>query len=112
MNNQTSSKATKLGIGKKVSEGVVSWRGADLTSSFSFSISTEDIKRNIENQGVGVVELEEIPLRHNRFKSYKLCIHRKDIDLIKDKNFWPEGIVIRRFYFPRGRDGDGVAIRS
>ena len=66
------------------------------------------MKAGIESQGVGVVSLEEIPRRHNRFKSFKLCIKKKDSDAIKDANFWPEGVVVRRFFFKRNSDGGAI----
>ena len=82
-----------------MSAGVLSWKGADLTHTYyvgnvDINVAAQDVKQNIEGQGVGVVELEEIPQRHNRFKSFKLCIGRRDADVIKDAEFWPEGIVI------------------
>ena len=61
-----------LWSGKKVSAGLLSWKGADLTRNFYIgyadnSSSLDHIKSGIENQGVKVVDLEEIPRRHNRF---------------------------------------------
>ena len=71
--------------------------------------STTDImKAGIEDQGVGVVELEELARRHNRFKSFRLVIRKKDVEAIKDPNFWPEGIVVRRF-FQRTNDGNAIS---
>ena len=106
-----------LVVGKKVSAGVLSWKGADLTHTYyvgnvDINVTKEDMKQNIEGQGVAVVELEEIPQRHNRSKSFKLCIRRRDAEIIKDDEFWPEGIVVRRFYFSRKKDGDGTAVQS
>ena len=71
--------------------------------------STTDImKAGIEEQGVGVVELEELSRRHNRFKSFRLVIRKKDGEAIKDPDFWPEGIVVRRF-FQRTNDGNAIS---
>ena len=96
--------------------GLRSWKGADLTLSFYVGFadidSTTDImKAGIEEQGVGVVELEELTRRHNRFKSFRLVIRKKDVETIKNPDFWPEGIVVRRF-FQRTNANDGNAIST
>ena len=102
-------------VGKKVSEGILSWKGADLTASFyvgniDVGANTEEIKDYIESQNVKVVELEDIARRHNRFKSLKLVIKKKDIELIKNADFWPKGIIVRKFF--RKSNNDGAAIPS
>ena len=100
-------------IGKKVAQGLLSWKGADLTVNFyvgNVDISTprDVIKKSIVDQGIDVVELAEIPRRHNRFKSFKLCIRKKDVEKIKDPDFWPEGVVLRRYFRKPNADGDTV----
>ena len=115
-NPRSSSRARKpnnLVVGKKVNNGLLSLRGADLTVSLYVgqidnSFEVNDIRSFIEGQNVNVVELEELVRRHNRFKSVRLCIRKKDMDLIKDPDFWPEGIVVRRFF--RKANSDGAAI--
>ena len=96
-------------IGKKVAAGLLSWRGADLTMTYyigyvSNDTSKETLKEGIESQGVSVVDLEEIPRRHNRFRSFKLSIRKKDVNAITDADFWPEGIVVRRYFHRQKRD--------
>ena len=86
-----------------MAEGLLSFRGADLTINFyvgnaDVNTSVDVMKTGIESQGVAVVGLEEIQRRHNRFKSFKLCIKKKDVETIKDPNFWPEGVAVRRFF--------------
>ena len=98
-----SRKPQNLVVGKKVSQGLLSWKGADMTFSFyignaDINTTIDDIKAGIEGQGVGVVELQEIPQRRNHSKGFKLVIRKKDVGVIKDPNFWPEGVFIRRFF--------------
>ena len=100
-------------MGKKVSAGLINWRGADLTANFyvgnfSTQVSPNDVKAGIEQQGVDVVELNELKLRHSRFKSFKLCIRKKDIDTIKMEEFWPEGVVLRKFFHRQNPDGPAI----
>ena len=60
----------------------MSWRGADLTINFyvgnvDINADVSVIKEDIEAQGAKVIELEELQRRHNRFKSFRLCIKNK-----------------------------------
>ena len=100
-----------------MSAGLLNWRGADLTANFyvgnfSTQASADDVKTGIEQQGVAVVELEEMKRRHNRFKSFRVCIRKKDIDTIKKEEFWPEGVVVRKFFFRQNPDGGAMTTAS
>ena len=54
----------------------------------------ENVKFNIEDQGVGVVEVVELQTQHNKFKSFRLCIRKKDLQIMQSENFeMPEGTV-------------------
>ena len=108
-------KPKDLVVGKKVSEGLVSWKGADLTMSFyignvDVGANCDVMKSDIKNLGVDVVEFEELRRRHNHFKSFRLVIKRKDFDAIKDPLFWPDGVVVRKFF--RRMNGDGNAMTT
>ena len=98
-------------IGKKVSAGLRSWRGADLTTDlylgyFSVGTSVDEVKFNFEDQGVNVVELEQLHTQHNKFKSFKMCIRKNDMEKVKRDDFEiPEGVVIRYFYQKKNNDG-------
>ena len=65
---------------------------------------TEQIKADVESQGLKIVELEETQRRHNRYKSFRLCIRKSDIDKMKENIQWPDGIEIQRF-FHRANNG-------
>ena len=102
-------------IGQKVSSGLMSLKGADLTASLyvgnvDMNFCIDDIRSYIEGQNVTVVELEDIARRHNRFKSFRLCLKKKDFEVIQDPNSWPEGIIVRKFF--RKQNTDGTAIPS
>ena len=73
---------------------------ADINSSVDIMLD------GIEVQGVNIAELEEMTRRHNRFKSYRLVI-RKDVETMKNPDFWPEGMVVRKF-FQRQNDGNAI----
>ena len=94
---------SNLVIGKKVVNGLLSCRGADLTTNvyvgqYDVGAQKEEVRDSIVQQGVTVVELEELKLTHHRFKSFCLCIKKVDMPKILDPEFWPSGVVVGRFW--------------
>ena len=90
-------------IGKKVSGGEVSWRGADLTvpryiGRVALGTTTEDVKSLLIDNGVDVVSLDPLSLKHNRFLSFKLVIKKSQLPLIENPDFWPEGVMVGRWW--------------
>ena len=65
---------------------------------FDNNSTADAVKSSIESQGVSVVELEELKLNHNRFKSFRLCLKKEAMPKILDPDFWPAGVVVRRFW--------------
>ena len=95
-------KTSNLVVGKKVVEGLVSWRGADLTTELyvgnvSTSVSVEEARAAITELGVEVVDLAVVG-KHLHFQSFRLRVKKADMEKIKDPQFWPDGIVVRRFF--------------
>ena len=76
---------------------------------FDINAECDEVKASIEAQGVGVVELDELKRQHNRFKSFRLCIRKKDLDTVKDAEFWPEGVVVRKYFNKFNRDGAAIS---
>ena len=77
---------------------------------FDIATTVENVKFNIEDQGVSVVGLEELQTQHNKFKSYKLCIKKKDLQTMQSDNFeLPEGTVVQHFF--AGKKCDGAPIQ-
>ena len=62
----------------------------------------DEIRAGISSQGVKVVDLEELKRTHNRFKSFRLCIRKADRPKISVPEFWPDGVVVRNFFW--GKD--------
>ena len=94
-------------IGKSVRDGLTSVKGADLTTNryigrWDNNVTTDGVKEFITNQNVTVVELEELPTKHGRFKSFRLRVKKSDLKMIEDANFWPEGILLSPFF--RGKE--------
>ena len=90
-------------IGKKVSGGEMSWRGADLTvpryiGRVALGTPTDDVKSLLVDNGVDVVSLEPLTLKHNRFLSYKLVVKKSQLPLIENPDLWPEGVMVGRWW--------------
>ena len=90
-------------VGKKVSDGRLSWKGADLTANFyvgrvNNNVDPKMIIDDIETLGVRVIEFEELKLSHSRFKSFRLCIRKSEASKLLVEDFWPEDVVIDRFF--------------
>ena len=104
-------------IGKKPSSGVMSWSGADLTvdcyiGRVGFSVTSDVIKTSLVSEGIDVINIEENTTRHGLYKSFKLVVRRTDYDRLNSPEFWPEGVVFRRFRRPRSdqkSDGESSA---
>ena len=66
-----------------------------------------------EDQQVNVVSLEQLHTQHNKFKSFKMCIRKKDMERVKSDNFEiPEGVVIRYFYQKKNNDGVTISLNN
>ena len=99
-------------IGKSVSQGLVSIKGADLTinkyvSRFHTDTTKEALREFISQKNVTVVELEPIPTTHNRYKSFRLRIKRADLDQIENADFWPEGVIVCQYFRPKNMKDQG-----
>ena len=94
-----SSKSSTIVIGKKVSAGVVSWKGADLTATryicrCAYGTTVEDVRATLEFHNVDVVSLEAIPTKHTRFSSFKLVVKKEQLDVVSNGDIWPIGVLI------------------
>ena len=103
-------------VGKKVSDGLLSWKGADLTHEFyigyaDIDTKTDVLKAWIESHGVRVVSLTECARRHNKFASVKLTIRKKDTEGWEEWD-WPEGVTVRRFFNKSSKDGAANGLNS
>ena len=67
-------------------------------------VDPKTIIDDIESIGVRVVEFEELKLSHCRFKSFRLCIRKSDTAKLLVEDFWPEDVVIDRFF--RGKNAE------
>ena len=68
----------------------------------------ETLRQFISQKDVTVVELDTIKTTHDRYKSFRLRVKRSDLEKIEDADFWPQGVVVCRYFRPRTKDQTGV----
>ena len=96
-------------IGKKVNDGLISLKGADLTVNRYIGrvhndTTCEDLRNFIVSRNVTVIELEQLETKHQRFKSFRLRIKKDDLEGMEDEDFWPEGILFSPFFRPKNTE--------
>ena len=96
-------------IGKKVNEGLLSVKGADLTVNkyigrLHNDVTSEAMRDFLVAQNITVVELEQLETKHNRFKSFRLRVKRDDLEKIEQHDFWPEGVLCGPFFRPKANE--------
>ena len=112
-NNFTRLRATV--IGRKPSSGVMSWGGANLTTEcyigrVGMDVTADDIMSDLVKLDVGAISVDENDpgkFSRGRYKSFKLVVKETSFAKLNSPDFWPEGVVFRRFHRPRPRDVSG-----
>ena len=97
---------SSLVIGKNVSVGLTSFRGADLTTAryigkLDVGVDADAVREFLNGNDVDVVSVEKIKTSHNKFSSFKLVIKKSQLPKIQDAALWPEGVVVGRFWLPK-----------
>ena len=111
-NERQPARNRQLFIGQRVNNGDVSWGGVPLYAykyigNVHPSVDKSKIQNDITQRGLTVVALEENPVKHGRFKSFKLTIPRSDLELADSEGFWPEFVKVRPFRLQRHTNSSG-----
>jgi arginyl-tRNA synthetase len=101
-----SSKTRGTVIGRKVSSGLMTFKGADLTVDFyvgrlDLGVDCEMLKSELEKEGIRALEVDNLTCAHGHFKSFKVSIRKSQIHLMKNPAIWPDGVLVRKFFRPR-----------
>ena len=69
---------------------------------FKINTTTDQIKELVKEvcNGNEALEVEEIELKHDYHKLFRVCVEDKFNENMQDPAQWPEGIKIKRFFFP------------
>jgi hypothetical protein len=94
---------TRTIVGKNVSKGFMSFKGADLTvqryiGRVDISTDIGTVKNHLTENGVAVIEFEELKTIHSRFKSFRLRLKRSELTIIEKPEFWPDDVIVRPYY--------------
>ena len=96
-------------IGKNVSNGLMSLKGADLTVNryvgrVHNDTTLDDLRQYISTREVSVIELEQLETRHQRFKSFHLRVKKDHLELMENEEFWPTGVLFSPFFRPKNTE--------
>jgi hypothetical protein len=102
------SKESGIVIGRSVSNGSISWKGADLSvhhyiGNIDLESNNDEIKSYIEEKGITVLGFEENQPKYEPkcFKSFHLTLKKSDLPNSEDPDIWPQDVVVRQFFVPR-----------
>ena len=95
-------------IGKNVTAGLMSLKGADLTVAryigrLALGTTPEQIQTSLEERSVDVVSCEAIPTKRPApsFSSFKLVVKKSQLPIIEKDDFWPDGVIVGRYWSPK-----------
>ena len=103
-------------IGKNVNSGLMSIKGADLMVAryigrLALDTTAEQIRASLVERKVDVVSCDPIPSRRNHpsFTSFKLVVKRSQLPIIERDDFWPDGVIVGRYWAPKTTETDAAA---
>lgn len=64
----------------------------------------DDLKDMLTGEGIEVRALESVSAAQSRFKSFRLDVPKSSLDACFSPALWPNGILVRPFYWPKRRD--------
>ena len=98
-----------------MNEGVVSWKGADLTVAryigrCAIGTTVDDVRATLTSSNVDVISLEAVQTKHNRFASFKFVGKKSQLDIIENEDLWPAGVMVGRWWDPKPPDTESDAL--
>lgn len=71
------------------------------TGRWDHQTMAEDITQYLKSLDVEIVEITELKTIHNKFKSFKFICESRYRNKILNKDSWPSGISVKRFFDPK-----------
>ena len=97
-----------IGVGTKHSDHRVRGAPEPERQLFIYRVDrqtvTEDLKIYIQEAGITMCSLVCVSKEDSKFKSFKLSVPLSQFKRLFDNQMWPEGIRVRQFYMPKGKD--------
>ena len=79
---------------------------------FDSAVDENQIKTFLSNKISGEMAVAELKLNHNKFKIFRISCLDTNNSVMVDPTTWPEGIVVKRFFFPRNEKNKADASSS
>ena len=73
-------------------------------SRFSTEVTITDIQEYLKNSGVQQFDCSELIMKYNTYKSFKIGVPLTILPNVLNSDFWPVGILVKKFYFPSNND--------
>lgn len=102
-------------IGKKLSTlkavNKLSWI---FVSRFTCDVTKTDIEDYLKDSNTGIEQFDcvELTTKYNTYKSFKIGVPSNMISNVLNSDFWPEGILVKKFYVSRGNTGNDIASKD
>ena len=75
-------------------------------SRFLPEISKTNVEEYLKDSNLAQFECIELPTKYDTYKSFRIGIPMESLNDVLNSEFWPEGILVKKFYFPRGDNID------
>jgi len=69
----------------------------------STEVKTDSLVKYCEGQDVDVRECVELNSKNNFSKSFRITVESCVSEAVMREDFWPQGIIFRKFFFPRNK---------
>ena len=93
----------------------MSIKGADLTVAryigrLALDTTADQIRASLMERKVDVVSCDPIPSKrsHPSFSSFKLVVKRSQLPIIENDDFWPDGVIVGRYWAPKTTEVDAA----
>ena len=75
-------------------------------SNWDAETKDEEVFSHLKSFITGYFEIESIKLNHTRFRAFRVTVDDSQEQVMLQPQNWPEGIVVKRYYFPRIKTSD------
>jgi len=70
-------------------------------SRCDINTTAEELIGYLKDSGLGEVSCEKLKTKHNQCSSFKVSVPENNFNTVLKDDFWPQGIFVKEFEFPR-----------
>lgn len=72
----------------------------------------KDMHDHLSSKGIIPIEIIDLTKEGHSLRSFKISINISDNNTFLDGDFWPFGVMIKRYFPPRSASGEGVSLSN